>query len=199
MAAVGDVFQVTLTSSYLGKTINNVWHYVVSVLGDPAAFPQFQLEAFVNEFIQNRIADLVNEEFEFLTLYTINYNDPSEFALSDLNGFGALPTDDDAALPSYLALAFRYARVAGGQRYGYKRLAGLVESQVSGNTFSGNNTDATALADAMYASSNPATYNGWIFTPFIASRPLVLGTNPVGYIPSACVFRGLTTQNTRKP
>jgi len=197
MASVGDVFQVTVTTEFLGQQCLNVYHYVVSQLGDPEDLPQYQLEAFVDGVVSSQVRALQSDLVTYQSQYTVNLNNPEEYSLADLDSEGGIDSDLDAALPSFVAMVYRYGRRAAGTRYGYKRYAGLVESQVAGNTWAAG--APTLLVAALAASSDAGTYQGWVFTPFIASHPIVLGTNPSGYQPNGVTFRGVTTQRSRKP
>lgn len=175
----------------------NVYHYVVSQIGNVEALPQYQFEAFLDNEVTSQVRAIQSDLVEYTNSYVVNLHNPAEYAESNLDSFGGIDSDLDAALPSLNATVFRFQRRAAGQRYGYKRYCGLVESQVAGNTWAA--AAPSALVAALMVSSDPDTYEGWVFTPFIASHPIVLGTNPTGYVPIACNFRGVTSQRTRKP
>jgi len=197
MASVGNVYQTVFTLNYLGKVINNVFHDVLITVGSPSQGAE-ALEAIYEEIWTEVIAPLVVTGIELATIYVINLALPTDFKLATPALPGGVAVGAENFMPSYNALSFRWARIAPGQRYGFKRFAGISDTMVAGNSFTGATALTDALAATLQETKGGVEFDGWAFNPFIAHRPIVLGTNPTGYTPNGCVFRGLTTQNTRK-
>lgn len=194
---VGDIYQLTLFASFLGQAITNVFHYRLLEVGSGAGGADNLGASFADNILDDLIP-LQSESLGYTGLVCMNLHNLSDFVETPLTLEGLLEIADDNNAPSYVALVYRYGRTAAGQRYGYKRFSGLVESQISGNAFTGNVTDANDLATALIGNQGGVLYDGWSFKPFIASRPIVYGDNPSGYVPPNCVFRGVTTQVSRR-
>lgn len=196
--ASGDIHQLTVTGTYLGQAIVNRWFYQ-QVSGDiPSIGTEVEL---VNEFQSAVLEVLMNamsEEYSISLIEGVGLRDPGTF-----NYTAPIAIDGDLTMlgapqPAFMAVAFRFQRLAPGQRYGYKRFPAPPGDFIDGNNTIAayQSTYADPLAAAMAATLSPA---GLTFVPFVASRPITLGANPSGYVSSFVSYRGLTTQNTRKP
>lgn len=196
-AQVGDIYQAVASGVYLGQAVTNVyWYKLIVNNGSPARAGV--LSNRIADTLLPQVAAIQNDQMLWTGVNVINYRDPADSFLESVNVSGVLPTANNVALPSYMALAFRYQRVASGQRYGYKRFCGLNEGQVDGNTVTINQAlldDVRGMLARNLTSANSDTQ----FKPVVVKRPVTLGANPISYEPSSVRFNGLTTQNTRKP
>lgn len=195
--AVGDIIQIKLASTSNGQEMLNVFYFQQQAGGSiPGNLAQTVNEAFWDAFdtdwldILHPSTTVVSSELIFLAFpeawHNLAINDPGTW--TDISEAGAAP--------AFLSAGFRYVRQSPGQRHGYKRVSGLaVEAQEDGGVSASFIALAVELAAVMQAGFTAGTTQ---FMPFVASRPIVLGTNPTGYVPSAVVFYGLGTQNTRK-
>lgn len=195
MPAIGDIYQLVLTSDYAGEVLSNVFHYQLTAIGAGQGGADNLNQAFADG-VTPALSTLVSENMVQRDLYTVCLNDMNDFHTLPLNIDGLLDPSGGLNMPSWVALSYRYTRVAAGQRYGYKRFGGLLDTQVAANNFVGNNAAAEALRDVLAGILDD---NTWSFRPFIASRPIVYGTNPSGYVPGGVAFRGITSQLSRKP
>lgn len=196
--ASGDIHQLTVTGSYLGQTVVNRWFYrqnsadIGGVGTEVELVQEFQTE--VLEVLMNAMSD----EYSISLIEGVGLRDPGTF-----NYTAPIAIDGDLTMlgapsPAFLAIALRFQRVAPGQRYGYKRFPAPPGDFIDGNSTipTYQSTYGDPLASAMSATLTPA---GLSFSPFVASRPILFGANPSGYVSSFVSYRGLTTQNTRKP
>lgn len=198
MAAVDDVLQLVVRGSYLSQLWTNVFHYRVTTVGtiqNSAAALNSGFTATVLPLMRA----LSNTGCSYDDIYTVNLGTPTEMDTFSLLLTGTIADPATSQLPSYLAIRFKYERTSALFRNGWKRFCGLVEAQTNGNTFSGSTANANALATALGQNLTSAGGPGWQFQPFIARRPIAYGTNPAGYPTNTVIFRGLATQNTRKP
>jgi len=197
VATVGDVFQLTLKASYLGQNISNVFFYYMSIATSSNPYAAALANLFADEVLPS-IIDFQSDELVYSEIYCVNVGTPLDMVVLPLATSGSIAADPDTLLPSYVAAKFRFTRSGAGQRYGYKRFAGLNDALVNGNAPSSSmttlgNTCAANLDDPLVGGS------GTTLNPFVASRPIILGTIPSGYVPQGCQFSGITTQNSRKP
>lgn len=195
---VGDVLQLNLVSTYLGQTLNNIFHFQITQVGS-VVNASTALGTGFGDNVLDDIRAITSDQITYNHADIVNIRDVSDFAQDDYSVTGSLTGGTTLDLPSYIGLGFRYNRVGPGQRHGYKRFGGLIESQVSGNSYAGNPTLAADLATALIYNQGSDTYNSWRWSPFVASRPIVFGATPSGYVPVTSLFQGVTTQNSRKP
>lgn len=101
-------------------------------------------------------------------------------------------------LPSYVTYTFRLKRESAVTRNGYKRFAGVSEGDGQDNNYNPGTTEVAAVNSALAADLNIGLVPA--FEPIIVKRPIP--SLAVGYqyasIGSAD-FRGIGSQNTRKP
>lgn len=197
MATVGDVFQLTLKASYLGQSISNVFFYYMSVATSSNPYAAALANLFVDEVLSS-IAAFQSDQLVYSEIYCVNVGTPLDMVVLPLSETGAIDAELDTLLPSYIAAKFRFTRSGAGQRYGYKRFAGLNDTLVNGNIASAAMT-AFGLTCASNLDDPLIGGSGTTLNPFVASRPITLGVIPSGYIPQGCQFSGITTQNSRKP
>lgn len=195
--AVDDIFQLKLKGEYQAESILNVFYYR-QINADIVAVNTAQqlLEGFqVNVLAPMQL--VVADTFTWTEIEVVGIRDPFTYNYMDTFALpGLVPSDSTTALAAFFAWGFRFGRRAPGQRYGFKRIAGLVETQVSGRfPTAGALVSLNDLASAM---GSGIASGGISFVPAVASRPIEYGVNPVSYDANGCSFRNVTTQNTRK-
>ena len=198
MPALGSdkLFQVIFKGTLLGQEWSNVYWYRA-----PAAGSNFALQT-ANDFDTNfspQYAAFCNLSTAFTSIEVINLQDDTDFAeITPTSTVGVVTGDPE---PSYLAVAVKLLRSSRETRNGWKRIPGLVEGDLSGNTIAGATvTRMTGLANLF----DNALPNGQ--TPVIV-RKTYTGTPPVLNPPSLWItvdigdyeIVGITTQNSRKP
>lgn len=197
MASLGDVYEVRAEGTLSGIQCINTFHFKVTGVGSDIGFLSGNLiTAFAapTVSIAAKLIAVVSTQYNLSKIVAFNYADPSDFTEYLTGGIAGLVTGD--RLSSFNAWGFRYARNAIGERYGYKRFAGVAESDVQGQVpTAGAITRLNALAAVL---PGIATSGGTSFTAFIAKRPLVIGVNPLGQPSFSAAFIRITTQNSRK-
>lgn len=197
MAGVnGDLIRIVDTQTYLGETVLNVYFYIITALigieGDYLGAIHASWETNVLDHVvdaQSPNLSHVNRELRNLT----NGVDISNF---DEVVVGTDGTGDD--LNSFTSLGFILRRSSLVTRNGYKRYAGLKEARVVGNTVVG----LTAIIPAIESGLSTPLTDGIaeLARPVIVKRPI---PEPAVSVVHSDVlsaqFRGLGTQNTRKP
>jgi hypothetical protein len=195
-AALGDLIRLTDFQTYLGETVLNVYYYriteITGVTGD-------YLEIIHEEWYSKVLAAVLpiqgptlihtNREVRNLSnnldYFMDSFSTPGEF-------------DGDNALNSFTSLGFMLVRESLATRNGYKRYAGLSENQVQGNTYNGS----LALTDDIAAALAMDLMLGLtiLAEPVIVKRPIIPPVEDYVYSSiGSAQFRGLGTQNTRKP
>jgi hypothetical protein len=194
--AVGDIYQVVTRCSLLSKVVNNTFHWITDTVG--AGTGAVELADAVEDMWTTYVSPLLWSSCILNQIYAVNYNTPADFGLVTTSVPGAKGLGGGLPATSVTAIGFRFLRIGAGARNGYKRFGGLIGADVNGNTFNGSTTDANGLATFMQSTLGSLGGSGWLWKPFIASHPIVLGSNPTGYVPTQCQFMGLSTQNSRK-
>ena len=197
MGVVNDIYQTTLTFLYRGQVMNNVWHDKMITVGS-AGTPAENLAEWYASLWANELGAVIVAQCELQTIYTVCLHDPSDFLLAPINTGGSIAVGAENGLPSVVSIGFRQARVAAGQRNGYKRFSGLDERNVTGNTWVGLGTEIEALRLKIQEPRETGTFEDNLFAPFIAHRPITLGTNPTGYLPGNVSFMGVRIQGSRR-
>lgn len=197
MAIVTDVYQLRLFSTYLDESMVNVFHYVISEVGDELPVSSDLIAAF-EDVVMNLLTEVTSAGVTYNTIDAFNIRDVTDFAtVSPPRSAYDQGLVLGEALPAFFTYKYRYQRVALGTRYGYKRFSGVPESFVDGNkASSGGKTLLEDLAVELGRALTPRT--GVILFPYVARRPIILGITPPGYGTNKATFEGFSTQNTRK-
>lgn len=200
--AANDILQITDVQLYLSQEVLNVYFY--------------RVESFESLVDYQDIAD----QFEVLVLGDVRamQNDGLEhdrLIIRNLtNGVdlfeepvGTLGTVVQEATPSFTSAGFRLVRTTTVTRHGAKRIAGLPETYVSGNSIVGGGVAAVAaVADAIGAllEQSGTVDHDFVLTPVIVGRTEIgttgnyeLDLTKINVVASAQYIR-LTTQATRR-
>jgi len=197
--ATGDLLQITDFQQYLGEEVLNVYYY--RYFSAPT-FDNTVYEPIVDDFATRVIGAVRQVQVNTLKhdrLQIKNLSNATDFFEKIINIDGELSVADDAELQSYVSLGFQLIRDSLVTRNGYKRIAGLQESQVDGNEFSGNMTTINGIRPRFTESLQVGLIQ--VAAPVIVKRPIPVpaGTSYVYSSVVECLFKGLGTQNTRKP
>lgn len=173
--ALNDVYLVRDIQSYIGSQVLNVYFYRNTVVGTnplPAAAlnTEFQ-ETIVTLRVPIQANALLNTGVE-----VVNLRELTDYSL-DNSVTPATGSIVSQGTPPFVALSFRAARANPGQRYAFKRIGGLTETLVEGNTVNASfltavNTFANALGTVMTAA------DGSQWTPVQVERPFFYGELP---------------------
>lgn len=207
MAAVGDRYVVTLRAENTNEfgtfnTLNNVFAYEATS-GSPTA--EKCAFAFVED-VYPSIRALCSVITNFLDVYVVNLDDPSDFNTDIINQTGTVTGE---STNGFTVWAFEYIRAVRIPNNGRKAFGNIAESDLVGGAPTGSaitrlNTLAGKLAGTI---SDPLADAVW--TPRLWRRagryaPFT-GTPPVGtlypdtFYPIADVrFKRVSTQSSRK-
>lgn len=196
---LGDLVQIIDNQSYLDQQVLNVYYYQCMAVGTD---PDLSLEALATWFYADLIADVTAIQMDGLlhnTLDLRNLENGVDFYTGTTVVPGQISSAGAQELASWMSAGFILRRSTLATRNGYKRFAGLSETDVAGNLWITStarlDTIATALAIPVTTTNNDE------FIPVIVKRPIPEPntvdptTNPI----VSASFRGLGTQNTRKP
>ena len=194
-ALLGDFLRITMSSFMFDQTILNVLYYRVTSI---AGFTDDGYEACLDDFVDNILEPVqlaTSTDFRFDSLYLQNISNGIDIATRNIGLDGSIGA---GSLPSFVNYTFRLQRETVATRNGYKRFAGVPESYVTGNTYTGPG----GLIDTIEQGLALDLLSGLvsIAEPVIMKRPLptiVPSSHPYSSI-GGSDFRGIGTQNTRK-
>jgi len=168
--------------------------------------------AFITE-VQPFIEDALAFQVFFTSVNVFGVYDPDDFVDFAYVGEGDRPGQP---MPPFVAAAFRTNRATRAIRRGYKRFAGVSETDVFGSGWGPGGTIIPDLGDALIKVLDwfPAPLN--YFTPIVVQRQKVVvpGSDPVTYawkyfpteaeqrehlfVPGSWDYQRLTTQRSRQ-
>jgi len=193
--AVGDVYEILLGGHLFGQECLNVFHYMKNTgTGEPS------LETFLSVFkpeVVEEVAAMVSNQFTWdrLRIKDVNINGGEREELGPFQTGGLTSAED---LPPFCAWSFLMQRFNRLTFHGHKRFAGVPEAlQDDGIPVS---TAVTLAVDVSAALSATLTIGSHTYSPCIYSRYFQgeLRPTPVVNPIVDAVFKGISTQNTRK-
>lgn len=202
MAAIlGDLLQATVRATYLSQTILNIFHYRITNVTGLSDAGYIDFATWIATDILGPVRLIQSSLLTYQEIEIRNLSNNIDVASVALTATGSVTATEATSLPSYVSLGFKLVRESLVTRNGYKRFAGLVDAQVTGNTFvPSSGTIIPDIEEALAAD--------WVFgvvntaEPVIVKRPIVppVGTTyEYASIGSAVVADFVGTQNTRKP
>lgn len=194
----GDLLQLTTVATYYGQQCLNVYYYRYQPVA-PSADDVY--EAIVDWFVDNvleQVRQIQNVNLTYTGIEVRNLSNGVDFYNLAITPGTLSGTVTGEGLPSYVTYGFRLNRESLATRNGYKRFSGVSESQGSGNSYTppaGNITNLTGeLAEDIVIGLVT------IAEPVIVKRPISVPAGAYVYSGiSSADFRGVGTQNTRKP
>lgn len=199
--SVGDILQITVVQTYLSQVMNNIFYYEVeSVTGTPTyveVVGGFALDVLnsMNAIQSSAVANsrvIIKNLTNGLDIFEV-----PNTATGDRAGSGN---------PSFTSWGFRLIRSTGLTRHGSKRVGGVLEEDVSGNSPAAG--IVSALSEFAGFCASPIAVDGAAGDTTI--NPVIVGRFPTGD-PNAgeldlskinpisdAQFIRVTTQNTRK-
>ncbi len=197
MAAIlGDLIRCVDTQSYLGETVLNVYYYrITAVTGAEDGYLDILNTSWEGEVLDNvvklQISNLLHTQREWRNLSN------GVDLMVDATVVPGGRTESSSA-PSFTSYGFMLARESLVTRNGYKRFGGIPDSFIDGNNYVGNAGLITAVESGLAADLMAGITI--LAEPVIVKRPI---ETPAGeYLYSSvgsAAFRGIGTQNTRKP
>lgn len=196
--AEGSIWEIKLFSLASGQECLNVFHYEQVSGGDYGGEAgQAVADAFWDD-LDTALLNILHPDTTVLRVELVELDFPAINNTTPINLAGTfVDTDDVGPAPSFISAGVRYNRIAAGQRYGWKRFAGIPLAALEGNGY--ESTYASALATLASVIQTGFSAGEVQFVPFVAHRPILLGTNPTGYVPGSVSVASVGTQDTRKP
>ncbi len=193
--SVGDIYQLVYNQDLASQLVVNVFHYLQTAPvagGLPSEDLADGFEAAQAAAYETVLASAWNG----LGTETVNIADPFDFD-DRLYSPALVGVRVGQFIASSICWSFRYNRIAPGTRSGWKRLSGLSEDDVQGQTPDAGVVAALDAAAVVLAAD--VVSGGGTFVPVVVKRPIILGVNPtVFYTPTGVDFRGVGTQVSRK-
>lgn len=197
--AVGDLLQITDSQTYLGEQLLNIYYYQVDAIGST---PDDNYEDLVEGFNLEVVAAMQAVQVTSLlhTSRTLkNLTNGLDFFVDTSVIPGLVAATSGQLLPSYVSLGFMLLRSTLSVRNGYKRIGGLTDQFVDGNTSTYPLIDIDEIEENL--ANSITTVDGATMSPVIVKRPIPAPGegDPILSAVASAQFRGLGTQNTRKP
>ena len=196
---VNDLVQIVDKQVYVGEECLNVFYYKCATVGTD---PDLSLEDLLDWFrltLLGAVTDIQAVSLQHLAREARNLSNGVDFFVDTEVVTGQLSLDTTDQVNSFTSMGFVLQRSDLNTRNGYKRFAGLTEAQIEGNSYVGSMTPVHAVEDVLHQVVN--TLNGDTFTPVIVKRPIPDPgtTDAIVSVISDATFRGIGTQNSRKP
>ncbi len=192
----GDVIRFVDRQVYLLQQVLNVYYYLVD---PPGGTVNFNLEDLIADFVTRVISNVLplqNDQLTHVQVEALNMFNQAENATEVINMAGARSTSVFQPLPSFMAINFQLVRDTVATRNGSKRIAGLEEDQVNGNSYTG---DAGELEDFQDGLALPLQNVGDVEV----APPVIVRIGPGGVVTAinpiiGATFTKLTSQKTRQ-
>lgn len=196
-ASLGDLIQCVDNQLYLGQQVLNVFYYrVTSITGLSDGYLN-DLNDRWEEGILEKIRQIQATQLQHTSREWKNLTNGVDLLVDGTVIDGAASHSDANLEPSFVSAGFILRRESLATRNGYKRFAGLSETDITGNEWTG---DMTAIHDIETALAADLVEGlATLAEPVIVRRPITPPVSSYTYssIGSAS-FRGIGTQNTRK-
>lgn len=195
--AVGDIYLIRDIQSYIGSLVLNVYTYRQTTAGTNPV-PAIPLNAAFQALIVNGRVALQANALTNTGVEVINLGNLADYFL-DNTVTPALGSIVSQGTSPFVALSYRAARSNPGQRYAFKRIGGLTETLVTGNTWDAAFTTAINNFAGMLGSLLTGA-DGSVFEPVQVQRPIIYGTNPPVKRPllgGLWAARGIVSQASR--
>jgi len=200
--SVGDVIQIADVQTFLSQRLLNVYFYEV-VSADPDATLENVAQSFELQ-VATEVAALQSNAVTHSQIQVKNLTNGIDIWEEPASIIGTATTGNNT--PSFTALGFRLIRSTAVTRHGSKRIGGLVEEQINGNTIESAQMVTVAAVQAAMASNITAEGT----TADFELRPVIVGRFPQGSPNageldlsvinpvSAVQYIRVTTQTTRR-
>lgn len=197
-ASNGDLLQFIDRQTYLDQDVLNIYYYrVVAIAGLTGNYLEQLNDAFYTTIV-DQVRDFQSAALTHTTIESRNLSNGIDFFITSI----ASPDGDGLTggqpMPSAICFTFRLLRESLVTRNGYKRFAGVVEEQGSGNTYTPSAGQITVAVGAL--ASDLFLGAADVASPVIVKRPIPSPATTYDFSFVGDVdFRGVGTQNTRKP
>jgi hypothetical protein len=203
----GDILEITLIGSYLSKPMANVFHWRVENF---SGNPLYSLATSLGNSIVNLWKPIAINTAQFTTIRVLNLTNKLDLVDTALTGATGSLTGD--GMPPFVAWAYQLTRATRATDHGHKRFGGVAESSNAGLTPSSGLTAAFSALGAYISTMHHITGGVGdgemdmypvIWGKALPARTTVNGT-PLPARPetfndiSGYLFKGISTQNTRK-
>lgn len=197
MPNVQDVLKVTYCGQYLNQQVCNVMYYVVAIWTQNTSLEDV-IERLADDWFTTA-ARVQVPEFLWLKATLTNVVNPAEYA----EYVPAAPVQGifiGESTPPFVAASIRQNRQTAITRNGYKRIAGIAESQTDDGYFGPGITPSQDWLDLAGLTYLETTDPSWQVYPAIVGRDATGAPDltRINFPVSATLQRYVTTQNTRK-
>lgn len=197
-ASNGDLLQFIDHQTYLGEDVLNIYYYrVVAIAGLTGNYLEQLNDEFYDTIVDN-VRDFQDAGLVHTTIESRNLTNGIDFFLTSIVSPDGDGLTSGAGMPSAICYTFRLLRESLVTRNGYKRFAGVSESQGAGNAYTPSSGQIAGAIGGLTADLFLGAAD--VASPVIVKRPI---PSPATVYEFSFVgdadFRGIGTQNTRKP
>lgn len=199
-ASLGDYLQFDAKGLYLSQEIHNVFHYKVNSITGLGGNYLEVLAQDIEARILGAFIEIQADEFSWISIEAKNLTNALDFHVEPTTLVGQRTIASTDVLPSWICASFKLNRESLATRNGWKRVAGLAEDQVEGNTLTLDPTDVATIQNNLAADIIIGVIN--VAQPVIIKRPLpnpVPGSHVSSGISSATLRTFVGSQLSRKP
>jgi len=139
MGAQGDVYQVKVTGTLLGELYNNVFWYRLKLAGEPITTHAGDLRNLFETFAWQPLMDGIMPVLDIASIEAINWNDLDDYAIGTSTANDGQYVGGDSA-PGSVCITFQSVKPSPGKFYSYKRIGGVPQQNITGNTVSDTTT-----------------------------------------------------------
>lgn len=198
-AGLGDLIQITDYQTYIGQQVLNVYYYrVTSITGLAGNYLQVLAEWY-RDTVLPPVRAIQNVGVIHTSIEARNLSNGIDFYQLAISLTGNIVLVEDQRSPSFMSVGFKLNRESLATRNGYKRYAGLDEGKMRENNYNIGTTESTNLQNALALDIILGAVT--VAEPIIVRKPLPdpVGTGFTYSSIGSASYRGLGTQNTRKP
>lgn len=197
--ATGDLWQVRVKGTYISVPVNNIYWYEET--GNTTINTASRIAEYFDGTILTGIAAIQHAQMVYSNIIVTNWTTGEEQVdrPTTVVGHATLLSDP---MPSYVTFSYKFPKSVPKYSSGGKRLAGVSEIYVNGNTETISAQDLIDVRTALMASIN---YQGVFARPVVLVRQIdgvpqntEMGDAPfITWAITDAIFRGVSTQRTR--
>jgi len=199
-AALGDFLQFDIRYHYLQQECHNILHYRVTSITGLTGDYLTVLNTWVLDNLVAKFVDIQSNGVEYDDVTAKNLTNGLDFAVNTSASVGTVSSTDATRMPSWVCFSFKKIRESLATRNGWVRIAGMVESQHSGNDVTVTGADVTDIENAI--KSDIVIGIATIAEPVILKRPIatiVPNTHIYSSVGGCTMNTKIGSQGSRKP
>lgn len=195
--AIGDIYQMTTSYTFVGQLCQNVWHYELLTGTDPNHSNSLHL-AFM-DMIATVMLACMSDTLMFDTIEVVNLMDVTDFDVTTgIARPGTVVSGAAQTAASFVSFGYRLEKSHPGASVGHKRFPGVGEGFTAENVYDPPGNATITLGQLMQNVITPTALTD-VFGLVVVKRPYSFAVPPSVWWPvTAVTYTELTTQSSRK-